>query len=523
MGLSRARVLRRTLGCGVSLAVGLFGLAAGAPIAAGGQVASQPQQVIVTAAPGDIAQAKHAVVALGGHVGPDLWIINGFVAQVRQGDIAVLRQDPALLGVEADAVTTVQGSSYTPATDPGSPAGLGTEVGASTYWNAGFTGDGIGVALIDSGVSPVAALAAEGKVFYGPDFTPIGYFSQARGLDEYGHGTFMAGIIAGRQPGAGEPTASAAAGYYLGVAPDAHIVSVKVADQAGATVQSAVIAGIQWTVQHRNDPGLNIRVLNLSLGARTGLPYASDPLAAAAEAAWKAGLVVVAATGNDGRSGVLSPATDPYVIAVGALDGGSTPSPYDDQVALFSNRGNGIRNPDFATIGTHVVGLRVPGSAIDQAYGSGPGSVNADLVRGSGTSESTAIASGAAALLLSQRPNLTPDEVKATLAVHSMWLRGLTPFNAGGGELNLGWTFNAATEHRVQTWAPAMPVADMVPVSAGNAATEPADAPWAGAVWTGAVWTGAVWTGAVWTGAVWSGATWTGALWTGAVWSGAVW
>src|SRR5664279_2686008 len=164
-------------------------------------------------------------------------------------------------------------------------------------------------------------------------------------------------------------------GYFLGVAPDAHIVSVKVADAAGATVQSAVIAGIQWVVQHRNDSGLNIKVLNLSLGVRDGLPYTRDPLDVAAEAAWKSGITVVTASGNDGKIGMTAPANDPYVIAVAAVDTGASQSPSDDIAAGFSDQGDGTRNPDFATLGTHVVGLRVPGSAIDNQYGNGPGNI----------------------------------------------------------------------------------------------------------------------------------------------------
>jgi serine protease AprX len=275
-----------------------------------------------------------------------------------------------------------------------------------------------------------------------------------------------------------------------------------------------VIAGIQWVVQHRNDSGLNIKVLNLSLGARDGLPYTRDPLDVAAEAAWKSGITVVTAAGNDGNIGMTAPANDPYVIAVAGLDTGATTSSNDDQAASFSDHGNGVRNPDFATVGTHVVGLRVPGSAIDRQYGSGPGSINASLMRGSGTSESAAITSGAAALIIGQRPGITPDQVKATLSVHTTWIGNVDEL--GNGELNMYFVDHAATENRPQSWQSAsatMPATPASVLAAGVSTTA------SGATWTGATWTGGSWTGATWTGATWTGATWTGATWTAASWN----
>ncbi len=481
--------------------------------------------VIVQATANEIDQAKASVRASGGTIGLDLDIINGFAATVPASAVAQLEHAPGVRIESPDAPAQLEGSSYDPKTDIGSPDGIATDIGSATYWNAGFTGQNIGVALIDSGVAPVNGLATPGKVIYGPDFTPTGYFSEVRGLDTFGHGTFMAGLIAGKDNGLTAPY-DPKGSSFLGTAPDAHIVSVKVADALGATNQSAIIAGIGWVVSHRNDSGLNIRVLNLSLGVRTGTAYTNDPLAAAAEAAWKSGIVVVTAAGNDNTVGLLSPAYDPYVIAVAAVDTKSKQNNGDDVIASFTNQGDGVRNPDFATVGTHVVSLRDPGSQIDQQYGTGAGSVNAQLMRGSGTSESAAIVSGAVALLLSQRPSLTPDQAKATLKVHATWM--FNPTQGGQGELNLGWAFNAATETGTQSYASASNGTVNTPYIGAGASTTPAGAAWTGATWTtgawtGARWTGATWTGARWTGAAWTGATWTGARWTGAAWTGATW
>jgi serine protease AprX len=264
-------------------------------------------------------------------------------------------------------------------------------------------------------------------------------------------------------------------------------------------------------------------VLNLSLGVRDGLPYILDPLDVAAEAAWRAGITVVAAAGNDGRVGMTAPANDPYVIAVAALDTGSSVSSDDDYAASFSDQGDGTRNPDFATVGTHVAGLRVPGSALDQQYGNGAGSISSSLMRGSGTSEAAAITSGAAALMMAQRPGITPDQVKATLMIHTTWIGNTGEL--GNGRLNMYYADHAGTENRPQYWQSAFATLPATPSSvlAAPASTTPSGATWTGATWTSGSWTGATWTGATWTGATWTGATWTGATWTGATWTGATW
>jgi hypothetical protein len=150
-------------------------------------------------------------------------------------------------------------TAYNPASDPYSMQNITTGDGVQAWWNAGYTGQGVGVAVIDTGVAPVAGLSSPGKVMNGPDLSLESQNPSLQNLDTNGHGTFMAGLIAGND---GQP------GGYRGVAPDAHIVSLKVGVADGGTDVSQVIAAIDWVVQHRNDSGMNIRVLNLST-ART--------------------------------------------------------------------------------------------------------------------------------------------------------------------------------------------------------------------------------------------------------------
>ena len=173
-------------------------------------------------------------------------------------------------------------------------------IGAEKWWDAGYTGDGVDVAVIDTGVSPVEGLAQPGKIINGPDLSLESQAPNLAHLDTNGHGTFMAGLIAGHDSDLTTPYSTAPDSQYRGVAPDARIVNVKVGTADGGVDVSQVIAAIDWVVQHKDDNGMHIRVLNLSYGTNSSQDSLSDPLSYAAEQAWKAGIVVVAAAGNSG-------------------------------------------------------------------------------------------------------------------------------------------------------------------------------------------------------------------------------
>ena len=288
------------------------------------------------------------------------------------------------------------------AVEPGEPVpvALVTEHAAKKLYGAGHYGQGIDVAVIDSGVSPVPGLDQDDKILVGPDLSNEGSQQNLAGLDTYGHGTHIAGIIAGND-----------GDQVVGVAPESRIVSVKVAGATGETDIAQVIAGIDWVVEHKNDSGLNIRVLNLSLGVGGLKTNEGDPLSAAVERAWDAGIIVVAAAGNRGNDapGIDSPALSPYVLAVGGTESYES-SGKQDVVASWSSAGNGYRTPDVVAPGRSILSFRVPGSMLDQLHPEA--AVGDRYFRGSGTSQSAAIVSGYAALLLSSDPSLTPDQVK---------------------------------------------------------------------------------------------------------------
>jgi serine protease AprX len=457
--------------------------------------------------------------------------------------LAALRATPGVREVTADAAVHLASTEVTDQSgQTGSLYSITNTIGATSLWSKGYTGKGIDVAVIDSGVAPVEGLTTPGKVVQGPDLSleaqqcdsagQVCTDSPAYGLDDYGHGTAMAGIIAGRD-GAAPATLTPDSGRtnFLGVAPDARIVSVKVADAGGESDVSQVIAGIDWVVRNRKAGGLNIRVLNLSFGTDGVQSYVTDPLAYAAEAAWRAGIVVVVSAGNrgsaDGR--LTNPAYDPYVLAVGAVDDGGTVGAGNDVIPDWSSKGDGIRNPDLVAPGAGVVSLRDPGSFLDVA--SPMAVVGSRFFRGSGTSQAAAVVSGSGALLLQQRPGLTNDQVKALLKGTARRITSADGQGQGSGLVNVS---NAMTTNpplallAAQTWVPSTGLGSLegargnthVHVGGGVLSGE-TDV--TGAAWTGALWSVAAATGSDWSGGSWSGGRFTGGSWNGRAWFGHGW
>ena len=504
--------------------------------------------VIVQELAGAGSGPERAVSAFGGSVGRQLDIADGFAAQVPADRVDALRAVPGVAKVTEDAGLSLQSTDVeAQAAQPGSLYTLANEVtGASAMWDAGYTGQGVDVAVIDSGVVPVEGFATPGKVVYGPDLT-LEASGTAKNLDTYGHGTAMAGIIAGRDTAA--TTVSGNSSDFVGMAPDARIVSIKIADAKGQTDVSQAIAAIDWVVQNRNKNGLNIRVLNMSFGTDGVQSYMMDPLAYAAEQAWHQGIVVVVAVGNEGfgTQKVNNPAYDPYVIAVGSDNANGTATTADDTVSTFSNDGDGSRNPDLVAPGEKVVSLRNPGSYLDTTYPAAR--IGERLFRGSGTSQAAAVVSGAAALLISQRPAITPDQVKALLTGTAEPIAAATRQQQGAGLVDLRTAKDTATPTDAkQTFALATGVGSLelsrgsVHVTVGGKTVSGevdvrgrafdaskwanglrASTNWSGMSWSGMSWSGMSWSGMSWSGMSWSGMSWSGMSWSGMSWSGMSW
>jgi serine protease AprX len=433
---------------------------------------------------------------------------------------------------------------YDPILDGYSMKAMTENIGATAFWDAGFTGAGIDVAVIDTGVAPVEGLATPDKIINGPDLSLESQAPNLTHLDTNGHGTFIAGLIAGKDSTLQQPYSHAPANEYRGVAPDARIVSLKVGTADGGVDVTQVIAAINWVVDHQHDNGMNIRVLNLSYGTNSTQKSLVDPLSFAAERAWRAGIVVVAAAGNtgyqrgSGAPGLADPAYNPYIVAVGGYDTKGTIRGFDDTVGSYSASSNvrGARKPDFVAVGTRLQGLRVPNSFIDARHSEGL--LGTRYFRGTGTSEAAAVTSGTVALVLQKYPDMTPDQVKGFLKAHARHLAFSLAGAAGSGALDLSRLANSAPgTYSNQTFAPATGTG-LVELSRGrdhltkdgvvlkgeiDIFGQPFTSTTAGSSWSGGVWNGSTWSGSTWSGSSWSGVTWTGSSWSGSSWSGSSW
>ena len=504
-----------------------------------GATGAEMLRVVVRGLPGGAAAAARAVESAGGQLAGVLSTVDEVVGNVPAAALDTLRGAPGVVEVTTDASLHLLASSYDPAGDVGSAYSTTRITGAQAYWQAGYTGQGVDVALIDSGVVPVDGLTAAGKVAIGPDLSWESQNPATASLDTFGHGTHIAGLIAGRDDAAAAPYANDPT-HFTGMAPDARIVSVKVADAHGLTDVSQVIAAIDWVVQHRNDGVLRIRVLNLSFGTDSTQSWRYDPLAYAAEQAWRAGIVVVVSGGNAGADTrtLNDPAYDPNLLAVGAADTQGTLNVRDDSVATFSSTGL-TRHPDLLAPGVHMVSLRDPGSYVDQTFAA-TGAVGDRFFRGSGTSQSAAVVSGAAALVLSQHPGLTPDQVKQVLVDSARDLSHQPVSRQGAGELDLSRALTTHVEpdagadngdlargtgtlegarggfHISQNGVVLSGEQDIFGHAWDSAAMAQAEA--AGSSWSGGVWNGNTWSGNTWSGNTWSGNTWSGNTWSAAGW-----
>ncbi|MBE3076352.1 MAG: S8 family serine peptidase [Actinobacteria bacterium] len=432
------------------------------------------------------------------------------------------------------------------AKDPGSLYTVGKAIGARGLWakkdksGRNLTGQGVSIAVLDSGVAAVASLGGAGKVTYGPDLSIEGNGVLTQ-QDTFGHGTFMAGLIAGRgapNPSSDLPTAPA--NIQLGVAPDAKLLALKLATTDGSADVSQVIAALDWVTQHPVLPdGTRVRVINLSYGTDSTQAYLADPLAAAAENAWRHGIVVVTSAGNNGSdNGLLSdPAIDPYVIAVGATDSADRLDGWTRDhttVASYSEVGSTRRHVDLVAPGTSLVSVRAPGSFIDVNYSSGlvSGDVSGQLFRGSGTSQAAAVVSGSVALLLQAYPNLTPDQVKYALTYGIGVVTHSTSLAAGAGTLNLSKSLDTASRlsgtdstattlraAAVQSFPKSTGQGSIDAARGGSVVVDAADTDLSGEIDVqGNTWNPAAWWQATSTLSAWSGGKWLGVTWTGDDW-----
>jgi serine protease AprX len=468
-----------------------------------------------------------------------LSLIDGAAGFANAAGISALSLVPTVAFIHHDAtVGPRQSAAPPPVTPPDQLSGVYPQVvNADQGWLHGISGNGVTVAVLDSGVAADLDLVAPANRI----LASVNFADQRLASDPGGHGTHIAGIVAGN--------GSRSGGQFVGIAPQANIVDVRVLGRTGSGRISSVVRGIEWVLAHR--AVYNIRVINLSFGARSRLSYRADPLSAAVEIAWRRGLVVVAASGNGGpeRDTVVTPGIDPYVITVGATDDRGTNTRSDDTLAWFSAWGSADSNakPDLVAPGRRLVSLRVPGSALDTLF---PDRVvmaqnGSTYFRLTGTSMATGVVSGAAALLLEHRPNLTPNQVKALLVGTTQpygWDSGQVlpdPIADGSGLLDV---FAAAREA-----APNCALQPLNGLACANNALRPADGfaralypvlygsplhwkdptlggiDWQALTWSSVAWDSVAWDNFDWDSVAWDSVAWDSVAWDSVAWDSVAW
>ncbi len=454
---------RRLASSGVALAA-LLGSAALSAVSAAPVV-----QAVVSFQAGAVSAPGIRVVA-------NLPGVHAAVVRGTGAALSRLAHTPGVRGIARDDVVHLTGG------EDNGDSGNGVFATQGINRN-GATGSGVRVAVVDSGLTDTSVLnRASGRVVDAIDTSALadGGASRTSGTftDGFGHGTFMASLIAGGQYRNGN--------HLVGVAPAATVVVVKVAKSDGTTSLSTVVGGLDWIAQH---PG-SVDVANLSFGhARPADGYGADPLTDAVERVRNAGVVMVVSAGNTAGT-VGDPGFDPRVITVGAADlSGDQPV-----VAPFSGSAtvDGVVKPDLVANGVHVLGVLPPGSLIAKA--------NPDAKRdnglwvGSGTSQATAVTSGTAALLLSNFPNATPAQVKGTLRDAAS---SLGDGHAGAGLLRAVKKLTSSADGQALDGR-----GDLTGEGTFNASS------WSASSWSASSWSASSWSASSWSASSWSASSW---------------
>ena len=386
-------------------------------------------QVIVRTRDGQPATLR--IRAIGGVPGRHLASLGGQVARIPNSALHRLAAFSDVSSVSLDR--PVHGTL-----ERGEP----TAAAVGARWvteQLGFDGTGVGIALIDSGVSAWHDDLEPGRVVHFADF--LNYRPTL--YDDYGHGTHVAGIIAG--------SGLSSEGARRGIAPGAHLVVLKALDGAGGGYISNVIAAIDYAIAIRDT--YNVRIINLSVSAGVYESYETDPLTLAAKRAVDAGLVVVAAAGNLGRTadgqpqsgGIAAPGNAPWVLTVGASSHKGTIDRRDDEVAAFSSRGpaviDGSAKPDLVAPGVAIQSLAEPSSVLFTAHPDDRlwgvlDSISEPYLSLSGTSMAAPVVAATAALMLEANPSLTPNAVKAILQFTAEARSNYDHHTQGAGFLN---------------------------------------------------------------------------------------
>lgn len=433
---------------------------------------------------------------LDGQITKDLKFINALAVELPAKHIRRLSQNAAIHWISLDAPVIETGCKQCISTT-NLKNNYNQSVYASKVWNTPpyLQGKGITVAVVDSGINKAHADLKE-RVIAEKNFR-----SKSGVEDSFGHGTFVAGVIAGN--------GSASNGSYIGIAPKANLLNVKVSGALGEAHESDVIAGLQWIYEQRAK--YKIRVVNLSINSSVEQSYHKSPLAAACEILWFNGIVVVASSGNNGSGKLYPPANDPFIITVGATDEMGTATIVDDNIPAFSAFGttkDGFAKPDLVAPGRFIVGpLASTLSTLALLHRTNIIAQNYFMM--SGTSVSAPIVSGAVALLLEDEPSLTPDQVKyrLTSTANKNW-RAYNAGQAGAGELDINAALQSNSTKSANT---EIPVSNMLTTGPESILTGLKK--WNNTNWNSVSWSSVSWSSVSWSSVSWSSISWSSDYW----------
>lgn len=457
------------------------------PTLADTAVFTPQKQVSVIIQAEDLTELTAVVQANGGVITQDLHIIQALAVEIPAGRLLQIAARPDVRWISPNDQVASTGKP---------PKGGDSSTDFVNYyldtlnvrsvWDMGYQGEGIGVAVIDSGISPV-------NDFDSRIVARIPFNSDLNVVDSYGHGTHVGGIVGGNGTNSN--------GAYTGVAPQANLFSLNVSNSDGMAYEADVVAAMQWV--YDNKDAYNIRVVNLSINSTAVSSYHESPMDAAAEILWFNGVVVVASAGNSGTSAQIdtvsaAPANDPFIITVGSTNENGTSRKQDDTIPAFSATGWTLDyhwKPDIFAPGKDIVSVLAQNSKWKQDY---PERVTPDgkYFKLSGTSMSAPMVSGAAALLLEAEPQLTPDQVKYRLTWAADVINGNPYLDV---EKAITWQIygnaNTNLEASQLLWTGEEPV-----------------------VWDSVAWNSVAWNSVAWNSVAWNSVAWNSVAWNSVSW-----
>lgn len=454
-------------------------------------------------------RAEWLVAKNGGDLIKDLDIINALVAELTAQSAVNLASDPAIRWITMD-VPVESTNKTSPKNDETDT--ICTEnyfldtLRVHPLWEMGLQGQGITVAVIDSGIDREKDLQVNPNKAK-PDsrvIKQLSFNSNPGHLnDASGHGTHVAGIIGGSGYRSG--------GLFAGIAPQVNLISLRISDDSGMAYESDAIEAMQWVLDNKDK--YNIRAVNISINSTIESSYHTSPLDAAAEILWFNGVVVVVSAGNKGsnsgyNTAKAAPANDPFIITVGASDERGSPELSDDKISSFSTHSitiDGHSKPEIIAPGTDIISILGP----DDWISDHPDRVvmNGEYFRLSGTSMSAPMVTGAVALLLQDEPDLTPDQIKYRLINTAGVIGGRYPYLDIYAAVTGSSTESANTGQIASQllWTGDDPVA------------------WDSVAWNSVAWNSVAWNSVAWNSVAWNSVSWSSVAWKGAFKRNAAW